>query len=321
MKYKEILEPVKDELKEVERRIEDFIKKSPLKSFFKDSYINKGKKVRPSIVLITGKALATEEIDLLIDYAVAVELFHNSTLIHDDIVDESLTRRGEKSFNKKFGNSVSIFLGDYLLLFVNEILVKKKRNDIMEAFLFAAKDVLYGETIEAIENGNLELEEDKYIEIVEKKTASLFSLSFEIPAIISNLESSLKEKLKTIGKSLGIAFQLIDDVLDYKGEEKLIGKPTMNDLKEREITLPLIYAFNEKPEIKDNVKNYFKNPSQEKLLKIKKLIEKTDALKRTKTLAENYIKDAEKLISQIFKNSTYKKHLLQLSQFFSKRSK
>ncbi len=321
MKYKQIIEPIKGELEEVEKKIEDFIEKSELKDFFSSSYINKGKKVRPAIVLLSGKAIGEEKIDDLIDYATAVELFHNSTLIHDDIVDGSKARRGELSFNEKFGNSISVFLGDYLLLFVNEILIKKKRNIVMEAFLISAKDVLYGETIEALENGNLELKKEKYIEIVEKKTASLFSLSFEIGVILSEKNYKYREKSKKAGKFSGIAFQLIDDILDYTGDEKIIGKPVMNDLKEKEITLPLILAMEENNKLKQLVIEYFKSPDREKIEEIKMFVLKTSSIERTRKIAETYIQKSEKIIKDIFPDSIYKNSILELLRFFYERVK
>lgn len=201
----------------------------------------KGKQLRPMFVLLSAK-LGGEINQSTYRAASLVELLHTATLVHDDVVDESLQRRGFFSLNALWKNKVAVLVGDYLLS--KGLLLSLDNNDyhILQILSQAVKSMSEGELLQMEKSRNLNLKEEVYFEIIKNKTASLVASSCAAGASTTFSNTQDIEKLRLFGEKVGIAFQIKDDLFDYGSES--IGKPTGNDIQEKKLTLPLIYTLN-----------------------------------------------------------------------------
>lgn len=202
----------------------------------------KGKQMRPILVLLTAK-LNGEINDKTLYSAVTLELLHTASLVHDDVVDESDRRRGQRSVNSLFDNRLSVLMGDYLLS--SALLNSAKTNDCRIVNIISILGQLLAEgEIKQIENiDNKDISEEKYLDVIEKKTAVLFAASAEMGAVSAGASDENIAKIREFGRLLGICFQIKDDIFDYISSSE-IGKPTGNDMREGKLTLPAIYAVN-----------------------------------------------------------------------------
>jgi len=201
-----------------------------------------GKRIRPLILMLSAK-LCGEPNEKSIDYAVMLELLHTATLIHDDVVDNTMERRGQLSVNAKYDNRVAVLLGDYILSMAIAKAVMSQNFTILDITSRLAQNLAEGELAQLIASKELKHSEKRYFDVIWKKTAFLLSSCSEMGAISVNTTPEKQEKLRIIGENLGICFQIKDDIFDYFDQGN-IGKPTGNDIREGKITLPLIYALN-----------------------------------------------------------------------------
>ncbi len=199
-----------------------------------------GKRIRP-ILLELSSMLCNYNGEADILFAQVVEMVHTATLIHDDIIDDSNERRGKPSAHITFGNNMSILLGDYLFSKAMELAINFGNNKILSILSETMLKMINGEIIELIHKWDTKLEENYLIEIIKQKTGYLFSICTQIPAILTNLPEEKENALKYFGLNLGIAFQILDDLLDYTSKKSILGKPTSNDLKEGKITLQPLF--------------------------------------------------------------------------------
>jgi octaprenyl-diphosphate synthase len=231
----------------------------------------KGKQLRPMFVFLSAKLHGTVN-ESTYRAAALVELLHTATLVHDDVVDESLERRGFLSINALWKNKIAVLVGDYLLskgLLLSTGAGDFKHLDILSE---AVKQMSEGELLQIEKARNLNLNEDIYFEIIRSKTASLLSSACAVGAWSTSKDENLTNKMKLFGEKTGIAFQIKDDLFDYGNED--VGKPTGNDLKEKKLTLPLIYTLNNIPKNeKRKIIYIIKNQNKDKD-KIKYVMEK-----------------------------------------------
>src|SRR5450755_2974605 len=201
----------------------------------------KGKQLRPMFVFLCAK-LHGEVNESTYRAAALVELLHTATLVHDDVVDESLERRGFLSINALWKNKIAVLVGDYLLS--KGLLLSTEAGDFRHLHILsnAVKEMSEGELLQIEKARKLNLKEDIYFEIIRSKTASLLSSACAVGAWSTTNDETITEKMKMFGEKTGIAFQIKDDLFDYGKED--IGKPTGNDIKEKKLTLPLIYTLN-----------------------------------------------------------------------------
>jgi len=204
----------------------------------------KGKKIRPLLVLLSAKVAGGVN-DRSYRGAVLVELLHTATLVHDDVVDNADKRRNFWSVNKVFKNKVAVLMGDYLLSRGLMIAVDGKDYDFLGVITNTVKRMSEGELLQIQKTRKLNIDEETYFRIITDKTASLLETCCEIGALSSSNNSEYHKAMKQFGESIGIAFQIRDDIMDYEGKAKLIGKPVGGDIKEKKITLPLIYSLNQ----------------------------------------------------------------------------
>ena len=201
-----------------------------------------GKRLRPAVLLIVADMLGYDGYRD-VTYGAVVELIHNATLIHDDVIDEAALRRGRESVNRGWGNQLSVLVGDYIFMHSMNIALADGNLEVLRLLSDATIRMIEGEILGNEQNGRTDLTLDEYFEVVSRKTAALFGACCRIPASFVNLPENQAQRLYEYGVNLGICFQLIDDLLDFTSSTEVLGKPALSDLKEGKITLPLILAM------------------------------------------------------------------------------
>jgi octaprenyl-diphosphate synthase len=318
MDLKKIAAPVKKEVNALEIKLETILKNTILKENFNNTFLTKGKKIRPIFLFLLSRSLGYEAEDI-IDYGIIVELLHNASLVHDDIIDHSDKRRGLNTFNAVYSNDIAVLMGDYLFLLANKTALEKNNIQLLKTLSEHNERLLLGEILEGFNSFRIDISEQEYMKIIKDKTASLFELVGDITSLLINADNSLKKKLIELGFIIGLSFQIIDDILDYKADKKRVGKPIMNDLVEGTITLPLIYSMKNSPDLKKSVKQYFKNRDIKLLEEIRNKIEKSGGFEYSNQVVNGYMVKAKEIISS-FKDSIYTDSLNQLFDFIIKRA-
>ena len=201
-----------------------------------------GKRLRPAVLLVAADAAGCRS-DARYSLAVVVEFIHTATLLHDDVVDESRLRRGRETANAAFGNAASVLVGDFVYSRAFQMMVGVDNMRVMQVLADATNTIAEGEVMQLLNSRDPEVDEVRYLEVIRRKTAKLFEAAGRLGGILGGAEAEVEQGLAEYGMHLGIAFQLIDDVLDYSGEEGAIGKQLGDDLAEGKPTLQLIRAM------------------------------------------------------------------------------
>ncbi|MDF0751188.1 octaprenyl diphosphate synthase [Marinobacter sp. 71-i] len=201
-----------------------------------------GKRLRPLLVLLSSRALGYDR-DEHLKLAAVIEFLHTATLLHDDVVDTSDMRRGRSTANARWGNAPSVLVGDFLYARAFEMMVELQNLRIMDVLSHATAVIAEGEVLQLMNVKNPDVSEDKYMEVIHNKTAMLFEAASHTGALLAGANEGQERALSAYGKHLGLAFQLVDDVLDYRGDAEAMGKNVGDDLAEGKTTLPLIYAM------------------------------------------------------------------------------
>jgi octaprenyl-diphosphate synthase len=239
-----IFEPVRQDLEQVERefarQVDSHIGLIPeIGRYIQDAG---GKRVRPAVLLMAAR-LSGYTGDLAVLYASAVEFIHTASLVHDDIVDDSTLRRGRQAVHSKWGNDVTVLLGDYLYIKSMALALAQESLDVLHVLCDVTLKMIEGELFQLSKNGDVEIAEDDHFEIIQRKTADLFGGCAEIGGILGKAEPDARRALRDYGFNLGVAFQLVDDLLDLTGREEVLGKPIASDLREGKLTLPVIHLM------------------------------------------------------------------------------
>ena len=201
-----------------------------------------GKRLRPALLLLVAKMLRYDGYRDVV-YGAVVEFIHNATLVHDDIIDEAAVRRGRTSINYRWGNDLTVLVGDYLYAHSMNIALAEGNLEVLRLLSNATIRMIEGEILGLEHNGRADLSIDDYFEVAGRKTAALFGACCQIPACLVDVTDTAKAALYDYGFNLGVAFQLIDDMLDFTSSTEVLGKPALSDLKEGKLTLPLILAM------------------------------------------------------------------------------
>ncbi|HQY21442.1 MAG TPA: polyprenyl synthetase family protein, partial [Ignavibacteria bacterium] len=248
MNLKTISRPVQKELDIFDKKFSASLKSKVALIDLITKYIlkQKGKKIRPVLVLLSAK-LCGEINERSYIAANLVELLHTATLIHDDVVDDAKTRRGIASLNAVWKNKASVLIGDYLLSKGLLTAIDNKEFEFLKLTSEAVKSMSEGELLQIQKARNFDATEETYFRIISDKTASLIKTCCKLGAMSTAENKDMVDKLGVYGENIGIAFQLTDDILDYTGRKKLLGKSTGNDLKEKKFTLPLIISLKNAP--------------------------------------------------------------------------
>ena len=281
-----------------------------------------GKRLRALLTLESAKLTGYKENNRDINLAACVELIHSATLLHDDVIDESELRRGVKTTNSIWGNQSSILVGDYLLSRCFEMMVEDGDLEVLKLLSSTSAKIAQGEVLQLQHQGEADLLEETYIDIINLKTASLFSAATKTGACLSRSNDKEKKALESYGRNLGLAFQIADDALDYYAKEKLFGKEIGKDFFEGKVTLPLITIFQkgntkEREFLKEIMK---KNKRTEKDFKeTLALIYKYKAVEATFKKAEYFVNVSFDALA-IFPDTKDKKILQNLTSFSLNRS-
>ncbi len=245
-----------------------------------------GKRLRPLLVLLCARATDYQgEHHRLM--AVVIELIHTATLLHDDIVDESATRRGQDTANEVWGNAASVLVGDFLYSRSFEMMVEPGSMRIMQILSKATNSIAEGEVLQLLNCQNSELTEDQYYQVIERKTAVLFQAATQIGGILSEADDIQEQALKKYGLHLGNAFQIIDDVLDYESDFESMGKEVGDDLAEGKTTLPMIFALaNTTGADNTLLKDAINNADNSKITQVIKILQSVDAFGYTREQAQ-----------------------------------
>jgi octaprenyl-diphosphate synthase len=280
---------------------------------------NGGKRLRPMLLLLAAKALGEANQNHLI-LAAVIEFIHTATLLHDDVVDESDLRRGKESANAVWGNAASVLVGDYLYSSAFEMMVRTNNMRVMGLLSKTTTAIAEGEVLQLLNCNNPETTESKYLEVIARKTAILFSAATQLAAIISGSSDEIEMGLANYGQHLGIAFQLIDDALDYTSNAEELGKNLGDDLAEGKPTLPLIYAIqNGTAEEAETIVNAIKMGNRDVFNDVYAIVKRTKAIDYTEARADEEAKKAIDSLS-ILPESDYKNALILLAKFAVQRN-
>lgn len=280
---------------------------------------NGGKRLRPMLLLLAAKALGEANQNHLI-LAAVIEFIHTATLLHDDVVDESDLRRGKESANAVWGNAASVLVGDYLYSSAFEMMVRTNNMRVMGLLSKTTTAIAEGEVLQLLNCNNPETTESKYLEVIARKTAILFSAATQLAAIISGSSDEIEMGLANYGQHLGIAFQLIDDALDYTSNAEELGKNLGDDLAEGKPTLPLIYAIqNGTTEEAETIVNAIKMGNRDVFNDVYAIVKRTKAIDYTEARADEEAKKAIDSLS-ILPESDYKNALILLAKFAVQRN-
>ncbi|MAA75179.1 MAG: octaprenyl diphosphate synthase [Salinisphaeraceae bacterium] len=321
MNLKPILEPVQADMDAVNRVIRERLSSDVVLINQLGDYIISagGKRLRPATVLLAARASGYEG-DEHVLLAAIVEFIHTATLLHDDVVDESDKRRGRDTANHIWGNGASVLTGDFLYSRSFQMMVELERPQVMEVLADTTNRIAEGEVMQLLSAHNADLAEADYLEVTDRKTASLFSAGCRLGALLAASDEATQQAMADFGQHLGVAFQVTDDALDYQATGEEWGKNLGDDLAEGKATLPLIRAMAQSTgEQRDFLRKVIEDGDLSQLAAVQKAIESTDALAYTCARAEGEA-DAAKAVLASIPDSPSKSALLQLADFACRRS-
>ena len=267
-----------------------------------------GKRIRPLLLLLCARATNYKG-DYHYSMAVVIELIHTATLLHDDVVDDSSTRRGQETANELWGNAPSVLVGDFLYSRAFEIMVEPNSMQIMKILSKATNQISEGEVLQLLNIKNANVSQSEYFEVIERKTACLFKAACQIAGILSESDKDIINALGSFGMHLGNAFQIIDDTLDYESNSSVIGKEVGDDLSEGKVTLPMIYALeNTKGSEKETLSNAITNADSSNIDNIVNILLSVNAFEYSRKVAKNESNLALKSL-EIIPNSEYRSAL------------
>ncbi len=276
-----------------------------------------GKLLRPAFVLI-GSKFGDNDKSKAIPTAAVIEMLHMATLVHDDVIDDSKLRRGQETIQSKYGKDYAVYIGDYLFCVCFKILATNQALQAIKVDSRAMSKICMGEVNQLNSRFSMKLSVKDYLSRISGKTAELFSISLYLGAAECNADEKVSRELGNIGHNLGMAFQIIDDILDYEGNDESIKKSAANDLKQGIYTLPLIYAYrNNKDDFKDILgKDYYQ---EEEIMEIINLVKANNGIEMAKELAEKYVNKCFKGIDKL-PNNKYKIVLKEIASWLLKRT-
>ena len=322
--YAELKKLVKDKLDQVNQRIK-YKLASEINLIHKiTNYHLKsgGKKIRPLLTLGSAKLCGYTEGDRDVNLAACVELIHNATLLHDDVIDNSDLRRGIKTPNVIWGNQSSILVGDYLLSRCFEMMVEDGSHEVLKLLSSTSSQIAQGEVSQLEYKSEIDVLEETYFKIINSKTAALFAAATRVGACITNKNRKEKDALESYGRNLGLAFQIADDALDYYSTNKIFGKEIGKDFYEGKVTLPAIF-LHQKANLSERIflEKIFKkkNRSEKEFIQMQNLIKKYDSISDCFKRAEHFVNISYNALNT-FNPSKEKSILQNLTSFSLERS-
>ncbi len=280
---------------------------------------SKGKRLRPLAVLLAGRAAGGAG-ERPVRAAAIIEFIHTATLLHDDVVDGSGQRRGRVTANQLFGNAASVLVGDFLYSRSFQMMVALGYPRVMEVMSEATNTIAEGEVLQLMNAGDPDTTEQRYLDVIYRKTARLFEAGAQIAAIVSDAPAGVEDALRRYGRHLGIAFQLVDDALDYRGDAAELGKNVGDDLAEGKPTLPLIHALRTgSAEQATLIRHAIETGGTEDLPAVQAAIESTGGLDYTASLARSEVDRAIEALAGV-PDSAFRQGLAALAEFAISRT-
>ncbi len=279
-----------------------------------------GKRLRPALVLLSSKLCGFEG-PAAIRLGTVVELIHTATLVHDDVIDEADTRRGQPSTNSRWGDHMSVLAGDWLYMQAFNIALGERNFRMLDLLIGLTRTMVEGELLQLTWQRRIDVSEDVYFELTYRKTACLFSVCLRLGALLAGRSEEEEGHLGAYGLNLGLSFQLIDDLLDFTSSEEILGKPIGNDLREGKVTLPLIYLLRrcgheEAQKVRSVLeKGGFNTVGFSEILD---LIDRYDTLRAAKEKAQEFAEKAKRCLGT-FPDTPYKDALRSLPDFILDR--
>jgi len=316
-----IYEPIQDGLKLVEERLKSYVLverpwvAEPLGYVLESS----GKRVRPGLTLLAGR-FYKYNLDSLVPMAAAIELFHNATLVHDDAVDNALTRRGKEAVNRRWGEDIAVLLGDYLFSVAADLVCSIGNLRVMRLFAQTLTEISGGQLRETFTAYNWRRNRKDYYEQIYSKTASLFEAATGTGAVLSEAPEESVGALTSYGKNLGMAFQVIDDILDFTGDAKEMGKPVGGDLMQGTLTLPAMMFMERNPGDKLVQQIFEERGDRAKVDRVIQMVRNSTILDECYKIAAGFCDQARHELDEL-PDKPCRKSLLELANYVIERRK
>ena len=296
----QMFEPIRDDLKQVEREFARHVQSQVALIPTIGNYIQDGggKRIRPAVLLMSARMAGyTGEAAVL--YASVIEFIHTATLVHDDIIDESELRRGREAVHTRWGNHVTVLFGDFLYLKSMSLALTQDSLEIIRLLCDVTLRIVEGEIYQLTKNGVVDLTEDEHFDILRRKTAYLFAGSAKIGGMLGPTTREQQDALWDYGMNIGMAFQIADDVLDFTGDEVVLGKPVGGDLREGKVTLPVIHLLQRDNARADTLIRKVvaeRNVTIEDWREIRSLLAQSRSTEYARRVASDYIERAKKAL-------------------------
>jgi octaprenyl-diphosphate synthase len=320
---REIFDLVRDDLVLVEQELarQTSVSFEPVSEITSYLLGGGGKRLRPALLLLSARYAGRTESGGAIRLGAVVELLHSATLIHDDVIDSANTRRGRPSANSRWGNHRSVLVGDWLYMLSFQMALEERNFRILDILIDLTQKMVEGELIQLEKIGRIDVTEEDALRLATYKTACLFSGCARLGAVLGGLEEVGEEALAEYGRYAGLAFQLVDDLLDFTASAEQLGKPVLSDLKEGKVTLPLIYAMeNGHRDARELVARVLEEKEFDSVRPetIVALVQESGALDRARNLAHEYARRAKACLNG-HGDSEYARALLTLPDFILER--
>ncbi len=302
MKTLSLLEPIREELEVVEERLRQAVEveQSQLRRTLRYLLDSGGKRIRPALVILASKSHSSDSTERVLPLAAAVELLHTATLVHDDLLDGSLMRRGNPTLNVGLSTGAVILVGDYLFARAADLAAETRSLPVVTIFAQTLMTICSGELRQALGEGAWRRTKEDYFQSTFSKTASLFAASTESGALLSGAPPSTVHALRDYGYNLGMAFQIVDDILDFTGDEQQLGKPIGSDLRQGTITLPLILFLEMHPE-SDLLRTIFEERQgrEQKIQTLVEMVRSSSAIRLAREEAQRFTLESKQAIDEL----------------------
>ncbi len=320
--FREVQDMVRDDLQQVEREIslESIASVDAITAIGRYLQDGGGKRLRPMLVLLSAKMVGEATGDV-ISLAAVVELLHTATLAHDDVIDVAETRRGRPSPNVIWGNNTSVLAGDWLYMQAFQVALRQRNFRILDLLIGLTQRMVEGELLQLDLIGSVSVSEADYMELVDRKTASLFSSCARLGGMATGAAPEAVERLGDFAWNLGMAFQLVDDVLDFTSREKVLGKPVGNDLREGKVTLPLIYALDQADAGERRaIETVLEDSSYERtpFAWVREFLDRRQGIDRAMARAATFTKRARAILAS-FPDNDYQRALFSVANLITER--
>jgi geranylgeranyl pyrophosphate synthase len=316
-----IFELIRDDLERVERKMREVssIEYEPLRAALDYLLGSGGKRLRPALVVLSSKFYPADA-EKVTSLAAAVETLHTATLIHDDLIDNALLRRGNPTLNALWNSAATVLAGDYLFARAADFAAETKSVRVVSIFAQTLMTICGGELRQIFSSDEGHLARDYYYQRIYSKTASLFAASTETGAILSGAPEPEVQALRDYGYNLGMAFQIVDDILDFTGDEGELGKPIGSDLRQGIITLPTIYFLEAHPEDKVVARVLSRGKSDDEIWAAVEMIKGSGAIESSLAEAKDFAARSRDALSILPRNE-YRQAMLDLTDFVIERRK